>query len=150
MSLDKGADRFQYGSMESAFFQAGRIPADFRPAFQSGDAAPDDLLSPMNVPGYPTEVAAAVAADQPFRQRVFAGEPASVGFGFLGVSRLLAVSTGDFFLDSEKRFPWDNGGMMIPEVVLCELPVVLLDFALDKISGVGFLKEDVAHVFFIL
>ena len=104
----------------------------------------------MNVPCYPAEVAAAVTANQPFRQGIFAGEPAAVGFRFLGIGRLLAVPAGDFLLDLVKHLPWYNGRMMVFQVVLRELSVIFFHLALDKISGVGFLKEDVAHVFFIL
>ena len=81
--------------MEGSFFQTGRILADFRAAFQPGNAAPDNLLSPMNAPGYPSEVTAAVAANQPLGQSVLAGEPATVGFRFLGVGCFFAVSAGD-------------------------------------------------------
>lgn len=97
--MDQGTNCFQYRRVEGGFFKAGRIPAGFRSKFQPVNTPPDDLLSAMDVPGYPAEVAAAVPAHKSFRKRIFAGKSTTVGLGFLGVGGLFASSPGEFLLD---------------------------------------------------
>lgn len=104
----------------------------------------------MDIPGYPSEVTAAVPADKSFRKRVFAGEAATVGLGFLGVGRHLAFPTGDFFLNLIKHFPRDDGRMIILDVVLREFSVVFLDLAFNEICRIGFLQQDITHILLIL
>ncbi len=51
---------------------------------------------------------------------------------------LFASSSGKFFLDLIKRFSWNNGWMVILNVILRKLSVILLDLSLQKVRGVGF------------
>ena len=94
----------------------------------------------MDIPCYPAEVATAVPADQPFGQGIFAGKPATIGFGLLGIGRFFTSSPGEFFLNFKKHFSWDDSRVIVFDVVLREFSIVLLDLAFDEICRVGFLQ----------
>ena len=94
----------------------------------------------MDIPCYPAEVATAVPADQPFGQGIFAGKPATIGFGLLGIGRFFTSSPGEFFLNFKKHFSWDDSRVIVFDVVLREFAVIFLYLSFQKIGGVGFLQ----------
>ena len=136
--------------MESAFLQSGRGPAGFWPEFQPAEAPPDNLFSPVDAPGHPAVVRAAVPANQPFRKRIFAGEPPPVGLGFFRAGGLFAAPARQFLLDFQEYLPGKNRRMVILNIVLRQLAVVFLDLPFQEIGSVGLLQQDVACIFFIL
>ena len=70
------------------------------------DAPPDNLPPPVDAPRYPAVSAAAVPADQPFGEGIFAGELSAVGFGVLLCCRIFAFSPGDFLPVRGGILPW--------------------------------------------
>ena len=149
-SLNQGTDGVQNRGMESAFLQSGRGPAGFWPEFQPAEAPPDNLFPSVNAPSHPAVVRAAVPANQPFRQGVFAGKPAVIGLGFFGAGRFFTPSPGQFLLDFQEYLPGKNRWVVILNIVLRQLAVVFLDLPFQEIGSVGFLQQDVACVFLIL
>ena len=150
VALNQGTNGFQDSGIEFFFLEAGGVLANLWPAFQPVDASPDDLLPPVDAPCHPSEVTAAVPADKSFRKGVFAGKPSTIGLGFLGIGGLFTFPAGYFLLNLIKHFPWDDGRMVVLDVVLREFSIVLLDLAFNEICRVGFLQQDVTHVLLIL
>lgn len=150
VALNQGTNGFQDSGIEFIFLEAGGVLASLWPAFQPVDASPDDLLPPVDAPCHPSEITAAVPADKSFRKGVFAGKPATIGLGFLGIGGLFTFPAGDFLLDLVKHFPRNDCRMVVLDVVLREFSIVLLDLAFNEICRVGFLQQDVTHVLLIL
>ena len=68
--------------------------------------------------------AAAAAAHKALESGVFAGEPAFVGLAF-GIGGTFAPPPGQFLLDLREFLPGEDGGVVVPDVVLGQLPIVL-------------------------
>ena len=149
MPFRQGADGLQNGLVQFLLWNAGGVGAPSFPVFDPVDTPPHDFFAAVDVPGHPAVRAAAAAAHKAFGKGVLAGEPAFVGFAF-GMSRPFALPPGQFLLDLREFLPGEDGGVVVPDVVLGQLPVVLFHFALQEIRRVGLLQEHVPHIFFIL
>ena len=143
--LDAGKD----GLVESRLRQGGRVFAVSGPIFQTVDAAPHRLFTVFSGPDDPAVHRAAFPADQPLGEGVFAAIFPQGAFGFLLGRVLLAGPAGQLQLGVEEILPLNDGRMVVGDVVLGQLPVVLLLFLGEEVRCVGFLQQGVPHVFLI-
>ena len=90
--MDTGALVIIYSLMQGGFLQRGGIVAVLLTEFQPGDTAPNDLALAPDIPGAPSIRRSALPADQPFRQRVFSGVFALLGFRCFLLNLALAGS----------------------------------------------------------
>ena len=102
----------------------------------------------MNIPSHPLVRAAAVTADQPFGQGIFAviATPAALAL----VSCRLAVSACNLGLHLSEHLLADDALVVIFNVILRELPGVFLMYPGQHILGKGLLQQHITAVFFIL
>ena len=91
----------------------------------------------MDIPSHPLVRAAAVTADQPFGQGIFAviATPAALAL----VGRRLAVSAGNLGLHLSEYLLADNALVVIFNVILRKLPGVFLMYPRQHILGKGLL-----------
>ena len=143
--LDAGKD----GLVEGRLRQGGRVFAVFGPIFQTVDTAPHRLFTIFPGPDDPAVHRAAFPADQPLGEGILAAIFSQGAFGFLLGRILLAGPAGQLQLGVEEILPADDGRMVVSDVVLGQLPVVLLLFLGEEVRCVGFLQQGVPHVFLI-
>ena len=110
--------RDSYSLVQCIFRNTGRVFTEFFSEFQAVDAAPYNLLTPMNVPSHPPIITATVSTYQPFGQCILTGEFSSICFRMFLSDGAFAFSSCDFFLNLMEHFSGDNSRMIVFYVIL--------------------------------
>ena len=95
------------------------------------------MLYAVNIPSHPFVRAAAITAEQPFGQGVFAIVTTPAALALVGGR--LAVSASDLSLHLSEHLLADNALVVIFNVILRELPGVFLMYPGQHILGKGLL-----------
>ena len=125
--------------------------AVFLTKIQPVNASPDRFFLTLDRPGASAVGGTALATNEEFRQSVFAGVSALLGFPTFLFHFPLACAPCQFLLRSTKGGGVDNCRMIILHIILgARLSIVALDLLAQAVHNVGFIDDGVAFVSFVL
>lgn len=124
--------------------------AVFLAEVQPIDAPPDRFLLPLDRPSASPVRGATLAANQQFRQSIFAGIPALLGFSAFLLNFAFAGTPGEFLLHTPESGRVNDGGVIILHKVHGPgLAIIALDFLAQAIHHIGLVEDGISRVFFI-
>ena len=123
--------------------------AVFFPEFQPGDAPPDDPFDAVSGPGTPLIGGTTLPTDQPLTERIFGGILALFCFSTFLQDFPPAGPPCHFLLYPLVDVPWNDGSVVVFDIILRQLAGILLDLLAYAVCGEGLLQQGVSRILFI-